>query len=133
MGEAINVALDMVADRKQTYKDNSIPYYRPWVFLITDGAPTDSWQSAAQRVQQEEDGKKISFFAVGVGIQHDPDAMNILKQIAPIKRPPFLLNGLDFKALFLWLSGSIEQVSHSNPGDGGIQLDPPTWGLQISV
>jgi uncharacterized protein YegL len=129
MGEAINVALDMVADRKQTYKDSDIQYYRPWVFLITDGAPTDSWQSAAQRVQQEEDNKKILFFAVGV---KDAD-MNILKQITPSIRPPLLLNGLDFAGLFKWLSNSLGSVSHSSPGDQGIQLAPPTWGFQISV
>ena len=51
MGEAINVALDLVDERKKTYKENGILYYQPWIFMITDGAPNSSspWREAAQR------------------------------------------------------------------------------------
>src|SRR5580704_12688327 len=38
MGTATLKALDMVEARKAQYKVNGVAYYRPWIFLITDGA-----------------------------------------------------------------------------------------------
>ncbi|MBW4497752.1 MAG: VWA domain-containing protein [Oscillatoria princeps RMCB-10] len=128
MGEAIEYALDVLADRKETYKNNGIQYYRPWVFLITDGSPTDSWQNAAQRVRKAESDRKLMFFAVGV----QGADLNILSQIAPTERPPLLLNGLDFKSMFLWLSQSMKQVSRSKPGATTMVTLPAVgWG-QVS-
>ncbi len=111
MGEAINMALDMMEERKQAYKQNGIQYYRPWVFLITDGVPTDDWQLAARRVQEAEDKRQALFFAVGV----EGADMNTLRLIA--NNPPVLLNGLDFRDLFQWLSSSMKRVSSSKVGE----------------
>jgi uncharacterized protein YegL len=66
MGQAIQMALGKVESRKAQYRSNGIQYYQPWIFLITDGEPTDSWQSAAQQVRQAAADRKLSFFAVGV-------------------------------------------------------------------
>ncbi|MBN3924254.1 VWA domain-containing protein [Nostoc sp. NMS4] len=123
MGAAIEYALDFLENRKQTYKDNGILYYRPWVFLITDGTPTDSWNSAAQRLREAEAQSRLSFFAVGV---KDAD-MNILKQISPPERPPVTLNGLDFRELFVWLSASIKRVSSGKVGQA-VALPAMGWG-----
>lgn len=66
IGEAIEYALDLLERRKVTYKNNGVQYYRPWVFLITDGAPTDNWYDAAQQVRLAEAQRRLLFFAVGV-------------------------------------------------------------------
>jgi uncharacterized protein YegL len=68
MGQAINIGLDMIATRKSTYRTNGISYYRPWIFLITDGGPDpgDPWQAAAERVKAGETSKSFAFFTVGV-------------------------------------------------------------------
>ncbi|MEH2282557.1 MAG: VWA domain-containing protein [Nostoc sp.] len=123
MGAAIEYALDFLENRKKTYKDNGILYYRPWVFLITDGAPTDSWDSAAQRLREAEAQSRLLFFTVGV---KDAD-MNILKQISPPERPPVTLNGLDFRELFVWLSASVKRVSSGKVGQA-VALPAMGWG-----
>lgn len=126
IGEAIDFALDLLEDRKATYKANGIQYYRPWVFLITDGVPTDSsdcWQAAAQRLQDDEANRRLLFFAVGVQGAN----MQILRQIAPPLRPPVLLNGLDFSSLFIWLSTSMKRVSSGKVGEV-LALPPVGWG-----
>jgi uncharacterized protein YegL len=111
MGEAILRGLEMVDHRKADYKSNGIAYYRPWVFLITDGEPTDEWREAAAAVRAVEQANGLAFFAVGTKGAN----MDILRQIAV--RDPLRLDGLKFVELFLWLSQSQRGVSASKVGD----------------
>jgi uncharacterized protein YegL len=127
MGEAIEYALDLLTTRKSVYQENGIQYYRPWIFMITDGAPTDPWQDAAARIRQGEANRKFCFFSVAV----EGADLKTLSQIAPSDRPPVLLNGLDFQSLFVWLSKSMKRVSSGKVGEA-VELPPVGWG-QVNV
>ncbi len=123
MGSAIMQGLDMLETRKSVYKHAGVAYYRPWVFLITDGAPTDSYTAAAERVRQGDspDRKAFSFFAVAV----EGADMSKLGQICSPNRPPMKLQGLSFRELFTWLSSSLGGVARSQPGQL-VALPPPS-------
>jgi uncharacterized protein YegL len=119
MGAAVEKAIQMVRERKDTYKSNGISYYRPWIFLITDGSPTDSVDRAAQLVREGEASKSFVMYAVGVADAN----FSTLKSLCV--REPLRLKGLQFKELFQWLSASLSSVSKSKPGDA-VPLQNPT-------
>ena len=124
MSAGINLALDKIEERKQMYRDNGIDYYRPWLFLMTDDAPTetsDAVDAASENLKQAESEKRIAAFSVGV----EGADMDTLAEISP--RRPLMLKGLEFSSMFVWLSQSMSRVSASRTDDE-ITLD--TDGLR---
>jgi uncharacterized protein YegL len=125
MGEAILRGLDMLQVRKALYREHGVSYYRPWLFLITDGEPQgeaeELIEQATQRIKDDEANKHVAFFAVGV----EAADMSRLSQISV--RNPLKLTGLNFKELFVWLSASMQQVSQSAQMDEQLPLPPVNW------
>jgi uncharacterized protein YegL len=125
MGSAMQKALDMIAARKSQYKAAGVLYYRPWVFMITDGEPhgepEELLRRVASRVREEEQNKRVAFFAVGV----EEANINRLKEL--VVRTPVKLQGLNFVEMFVWLSRSAQAVSHSKMNEQ-VALPPPGWG-----
>ena len=124
MGRAIERAINMLEQRKAVYKANGISYYRPWIFLLTDGEPTDDYTNAMEAVNEGEKNKQFAFFAVGIQGAN----MNILRQISV--REPLSLKGLNFTSLFQWLSNSMSSVSRSSL-DAEITLESPSGWAKI--
>jgi len=124
MGGAIGKALDMIQARKAQYRANGIAYYRPWVFMITDGAPQGESdgvvEQAALRIREDEAAKRVAFFAVGV----ENADMERLSRI--VVRTPVKLVGLNFVEMFVWLSASMQKISQSKVDDQ-VALPPPGW------
>lgn len=125
MGSAIHQGLDIIEARKAQYRNNGVTYYRPWVFLITDGEPQGELDSiveqAGQRIRNDEASKRVAFFAVGV------EGANITRLSQIVVRTPLKLVGLNFQEMFIWLSASMQRVSQSRP-DEQVALPPAGWG-----
>lgn len=134
MGEAIIKAINLIESRKSEYKKEGVSYYRPWIFMITDGIPTDMnigdsmWNEVINRVHSGAESGKFLFFTVGV----EPADMNLLKQLVPPSIEPLKLKQGKFKEMFKWLSNSQGKVSQSTPGEQ-VALESPLGWCEIST
>ena len=111
LGAAVAHGLQLLKRRKEILRTNGIKLFRPWIFLMTDGAPTDKWDHLPNIIRNGEENKSFSFFALGVAGAD----FNVLRDIS--MREPLKLSGVRFNEFFLWLSASLKNVSRSNPGD----------------
>ncbi|WP_433796776.1 vWA domain-containing protein [Actinoplanes sp. CA-252034] len=112
MGAALNLGLEQLQHQKQAYRQAGLEYYRPWLFLLTDGEPTDEpvFASAAEHVRQVEAAKGVAVFPIGVGPYVNVDR---LRRVSG-ERTPVMLEGLSFREFFQWLSASLSAASASN-------------------
>ena len=67
MGAALDLATGLIEDRAQVPSRA----YRPTVILVSDGQPTDDWQSPLKRLLDSERASKAARFAMGVGDDAD--------------------------------------------------------------
>lgn len=121
MGEAVNMALDLLEQRKQAYKIAGVDYYQPWLVLMTDGIPNGKASELSRAIARTADlvnNRKLTVFPIGIG--NDAD-MGVLARFSP-KRVPLRLQGLKFCEFFAWLSKSVSTTSQSIPGES-IKLD----------
>lgn len=126
MGEGVNMALDLLEERKQFYKDNGIQYYQPWLVLMSDGEQNGNpkeLQRAIERTTALVKDRKLVIFPVGIGAEAD---MKTMAKLSP-QNSPLRLDGLKFKEFFSWLSQSVSKVSVSE--DGKIEVPTITWSI----
>ena len=127
MTAPIREALRMVDDRSRFYRRSGTEPYKPWVILVTDGAPTDDITAVAQEIKAMEEAGKDSFRSLGIG-QYE---ISYLRQLCGEK--VLAMQGTDFTSFFNWVAKSMRSVSQSSPGErpqavaleGNVQI--PDW------
>lgn len=107
-GTNLGAALDLLAQCIQREVRKSTPTekgdWKPMVFVLTDGVPTDDWQSALARLNTAVGQNSMILVAIGCG--DDVDA-GLLAQIAPTVLLMKQASAADFSALFKWMSVSL--------------------------
>jgi len=119
--EPIQEALRMVDERSRFYRRSGSEPYKPWIILVTDGAPLDPIDAAVKEVFYAQEMGKARFIALGVG-NYDT---NVLKQLTDVV---FRMEGTDFKPFFKWVAKSMRSVSQTSPGE-----KPPLPPLEGNV
>jgi uncharacterized protein YegL len=91
--------------------------WKPLVFILTDGEPTDDWQTPRNELLNRQQNKVLNVITVGCGPGIDEAE---LKAIAI--GPTFRMDASEasFKTFFQWVSQSVRAVSKavSQPGAG---------------
>jgi uncharacterized protein YegL len=122
LGAGVALALDEIEAVKQLMREYGTPYTRPWIFLMTDGAPNDpGWVQAAERARQAVTDKRAIIWPIAV-----PGAnAHVLRQFAGADMPIYEVDAARFVELFQWLSTSLVATALSRPGER-LQLPAPS-------
>jgi uncharacterized protein YegL len=109
--DGLQHAFELIAARRNQLRASGRNMaYRPLVYLITDGVPTDAeglpsdnWRDIAPVIRQQEDGKHLLFFAFGV----DGADEDVLRGLAP--NSAHSLGRVPFSRVMQMMSTSIDK------------------------
>jgi uncharacterized protein YegL len=122
IGKAMELALQKIEEQKCLYDSCGVTSKRPWIFLISDGEPTDyGWELAAEKCRIAQQNKKVVVHAVGT------QGANLEKLAKFSIMAPKRLSGLKFTEFFLWLSRSVSCISRAAPNMPDILDDIEGW------
>lgn len=112
MGEGVNLAMDLLEERKKEYANAGVDYYQPWLVLMTDGTPNGDSQElerAIERVSTAVRDRRLTVFPIAVGVSADKST---LSRFCP-GQTVLNLSGTEFEKFFAWLSHSVVKASQS--------------------
>lgn len=113
LGAAILESLKLIEDRRKFYEGRDLDSFKPWLFIISDGEPTDDaavLAQASREVRALESARKLAVFAAAV------EGANVEMLSELTVRPVVRLSAFDFRGMFRWLGVSLRRLSHSQPG-----------------
>lgn len=135
MNQAIIAGLEALEARKAEYRVNDVNYYRPWIFLLTDGYPTDNehLDEAKRTLQSAIEGKKLNYIPMGIGSAADKGMLQSYYPVSFQEKPVLSATAANFKDAFVWLSNSISQIANSNPDLGTMKLEAPPSCITVQI
>ena len=131
MCQAVNRALDLIESRKDTYHANGIGYFRPWMFILTDGMTADAQDlpETAKRVRKMESENGITTFAILSGEAKHDGAKEQMQRLTDRTLP---MKEASYDELLEWMANSTVSKSNSNSGETMAMEDPSAW-LQVKA
>ncbi len=129
MGWALEVLMDCAKNEVKKTTEEQKGDYKPLVFLLTDGEPTDTsrFKEAVKRIP---DSLRNNIIACAAGASANTAR---LKEITPNVLMMNSLSAGDMAQFFAWVSASatVQSKSVSANPDQPVQLPPPPQGFVI--
>ena len=129
LGEALKLLEQCLDNEVRKSTPTQKGDWKPLIFLMTDGQPTDNWEMYADRIKQKRPGNIIAC-AAGPSAEAEP-----LKRITEVVVRLHDLQPESLRAFFKWVSSSIKTTSQSVAqvtGDAApVNLPPPPPAIQI--
>ena len=129
LGQALKLLMDCLGREVRKTTANQKGDFKPLVFIMTDGAPTDSWERPADDLKKRRPGNIIGC-AAGPGA-----ADTVLKRITEIVVRLQDTSPGTLGAFMQWVSASVAMTSASvsAQGDAPVNLPalPTDQGIQI--
>ena len=132
---ALGAALQLLSNKLDIEVKKCTPKekgdWRPLVFLMTDGQPTDNWQKGADELKK----RKATVIACAAGFDADTNA---LKQITEIVVELKSASKNDIAAFFKWVTASVSTGSQKvqaggeeKAGLGELPTPPPELNFVV--
>jgi len=123
--EPMRKAKDMVRQRTMAYDQARVQPYKPWIILMSDGAPEPrepdltNLKVLGSELKQRVEDKKVRVISVGVGRNYDVEVLSAVSE------QMLKFENYEFMEFLEWVGVSIANVSQVVPGadaeDGSLQ------------
>jgi len=130
LGEALELLADKLDAEVLRGTAEQKGDWKPLVFIMTDGQPTDDWNTGAQKLKK----KKATVVACAAGFDADTST---LKQITEIVVELKSASSNDIAAFFKWVTQSVSQGSQKVQSGGDVDatgldaLPPPPPEINV--
>lgn len=105
LGEALSMLADKIEQEVNKTTADTKGDWKPLIFIMTDGSPTDDWKKGLDRLKQVKTGVIVAC-AAGNAVD-----TSVLKQITEVVVELATTDSNSIKAFFKWVSASVSTGS----------------------
>ena len=118
MGEAVERAMQAAEEQLATLKSHGIDRKRPWIWLMSDGLPTDpSWEAVARKAREGQEAGKFFLYPVSVIAADGETSHTAALQSFHKDNKCLKIQGAEFAAFFDFVSAKSAAGSKKEGAD----------------
>lgn len=121
LGEAVELAMRLADEQLAELRARGIARKRPWIWVMSDGRPTDAgWQAVAEKARAAQQAGKFFLYPISVITEPgDASHTSTLKSFSADNKC-IQIQGAEFEAFFKFVSEQSKAGSRTEGGDTGV-------------